>query len=85
MKRADRRARTEKVAKRRFKEFKQLFDLSNEFGTILEIPDSDGFFRKKSGLSNKKDSSRKWEKIYKQKVQKIRDDRRNSNVDDLDD
>ena len=68
LKREDRRSRTEAVATRRFK---RIVD------NVIEEPESIGLFKKNSGMSIKKDSSRAWNKIRKEKNEKIKELRRN--------
>lgn len=84
MTRGERRARTEKVARRRFENVKRHCAIVNEFGANVPLPQSDGFFKKANGFTDRKQSSRLWRKIQKRKRTREKDNRRNGPQTDLD-
>lgn len=74
MKRAERRAETEKVAKRRFKEVK-------ERSPWLEPNETEGLYRKKNPFTFPKVPKRAWFKIQKEKSAALKSRRRNGDLD----
>jgi len=77
MDRGNRRYKTQKIAERRAK---QLKDYHNKFGVFNILPESEletGYFKKNNGFTIKKESSRLWNKILKNKKAKRKYEKRN--------
>ncbi len=81
LKREDRRVRTENIAKRRFKRLLNCFKLPQFLKENTNLPESIGLFKKDTGMSIKKESSRAWNKIDKEKKERIKELRRNGKID----
>ena len=63
MDRGTRRERTDRIANRRFREFKRESGIEEN----ITPQDSPGYFKKNNGFSITKQSSRLWNKIYKKR------------------
>jgi hypothetical protein len=72
--RGERRARTRTIARRRLR--------AAQISGMIDEPESEGFFKKSNGFTNKTESSRQWEKTYKRKQANIKDLRRNGTIID---
>lgn len=73
MKRAERREKTRVKAEHRYNEMKNNWSMKNF------LPDTIGFFKKNNPFTIKKTSSRLWNKIDKEKKEKIKELKRNGN------
>ena len=80
-KRGERRARTEKVAQRRFEEFEGRFHLKSPTPVSLFGKEA-GFYRKMNPFTFPKVPKRGWQKHHNEKEARKRDARRNGSGDE---